>query len=67
MDWYVIQAYSGYEQKVKAALQERITLNNLSDDALSKLSWKFFFNASGRRATTDVRISDIIFNNSASS
>ena len=30
MDWYVIQAYSGYEQKVKAALQERITLNNLS-------------------------------------
>ena len=30
MDWYVIQAYSGYEQKVKAALLERITLNNLS-------------------------------------
>ena len=31
MDWYVIQAYSGYEQKVKAALEERIMLNNLSD------------------------------------
>ena len=31
MDWYVIQAYSGYEQKVKADLQERITLNNLSE------------------------------------
>ena len=31
MDWYVIQAYSGYEQKVKAALEERITLNNLSE------------------------------------
>ena len=27
MDWYVIQAYSGYEQKVKAALEERIALN----------------------------------------
>ena len=31
MEWYVIQAYSGYEQKVKAALQERIELNNLSE------------------------------------
>jgi transcriptional antiterminator NusG len=31
MDWYVIQAYSGYEQKVKAALEERIALNNLSE------------------------------------
>ena len=31
MDWYVIQAYSGYEQKVKVALEERILLNNLSD------------------------------------
>ena len=31
MDWYVIQAYSGYEQKVKVALEERISLNNLSD------------------------------------
>ena len=31
MDWYVIQAYSGYEQKVKAALEERISLNNLSE------------------------------------
>ena len=31
MEWYVIQAYSGYEQKVKAALQERIVLNNLSE------------------------------------
>ena len=31
MDWYVIQAYSGYEQKVKAALEERIAVNNLSE------------------------------------
>ncbi len=31
MDWYVIQAYSGYEQKVKAALEEKILLNNLSE------------------------------------
>ena len=31
MDWYVIQAYSGYEQKVKAAIEERIILNNLSE------------------------------------
>ena len=31
MDWYVIQAYSGYEQKVKAALEEKIELNNLSE------------------------------------
>ena len=31
MDWYVIQAYSGYEQKVKAALEEKIELNNLAD------------------------------------
>ena len=30
MDWYVIQAYSGYEQKVKMALEEKIELNNLS-------------------------------------
>jgi hypothetical protein len=30
MDWYVIQAYSGYEQKVKLALEEKIELNNLS-------------------------------------
>ena len=27
MDWYVDQAYSGYEQKVKAAMEERIILN----------------------------------------
>ena len=31
MDWYVIQAYSGYEQKVKAALEERIEMSGLSD------------------------------------
>ena len=31
MDWYVIQAYSGYEQKVKIALEERIMLNDLKD------------------------------------
>ena len=27
----MIQAYSGYEQKVKAALEERISLNNLTE------------------------------------
>ena len=31
MEWYVIQAYSGYEKKVKIALEEKIKLNNLSD------------------------------------
>ena len=31
MDWYVIQAYSGYEQKVKTAIEERIALNGLSE------------------------------------
>jgi transcriptional antiterminator NusG len=31
MDWYVIQAYSGYEQKVKTAIEERIQLANLSE------------------------------------
>ena len=31
MDWYVIQAYSGYEQKVKLALEEKIELNHLSE------------------------------------
>ena len=31
MEWYVIQAYSGYEQKVKLALEEKIELNNLSE------------------------------------
>ena len=31
MDWYVIQAYSGYEQKVKTALEEKIELNNLGE------------------------------------
>ena len=31
MEWYVIQAYSGYEQKVKIALEEKIELNNLSE------------------------------------
>ena len=29
MDWYIVQAYSGYELKVKAALEERIALANL--------------------------------------
>jgi len=31
MDWYVIQAYSGYEQKVKNAIEERIELANMKD------------------------------------
>jgi len=31
MDWYVIQAYSGYEQKVKTAIEERIQLANLGE------------------------------------
>ncbi len=31
MKWYVIQAYSGYEQKVKRALEERIRREALED------------------------------------
>ena len=31
MDWFVIQAYSGYEVKVKAALEEKILLEGLGD------------------------------------
>ena len=31
MNWYVIMAYSGYELKVKAALEERIELAGLKD------------------------------------
>lgn len=31
MKWYVIQTYSGYENKVKAALQERIKASGLED------------------------------------
>ncbi|MFL0801886.1 MAG: transcription termination/antitermination protein NusG [Agarilytica sp.] len=30
--WYVVHAYSGYEKKVAAALQERIELNGMEDD-----------------------------------
>ena len=29
MDWYVIQAYSNCEKKVKSALEERIDLSGL--------------------------------------
>ncbi len=29
--WYVVHAYSGYEKKVKAALEERIQLYNMQD------------------------------------
>ena len=29
--WYVVHAYSGYEKKVAAALQERIDLNKMQD------------------------------------
>ncbi len=31
MHWYVVQAYSGYELKVKHLLEERIQLNGLQD------------------------------------
>ena len=31
MNWYVIMAYSGYELKVKAAIEERIVLAGLQD------------------------------------
>ncbi len=31
MRWYVVQAYSGYEAKVKTMLQERIKLNELDN------------------------------------
>lgn len=31
MNWYVIMAYSGYELKVKAAIEERIALAGLED------------------------------------
>ena len=30
--WYVIQTYSGYENKVKDALQERIKQHNMEDE-----------------------------------
>ena len=29
--WYVVHAYSGYERKVKLALEERIALSDLQD------------------------------------
>jgi transcriptional antiterminator NusG len=29
MDWYVVQAYAGFELKAKQALEERVRLNNL--------------------------------------
>jgi len=32
MRWYVVQAYSGYENKVKASLEERIRQYNLQDN-----------------------------------
>ena len=31
MEWFVIQAYTGYEQKVKSAMEERINLANLAN------------------------------------
>lgn len=30
MDWYVVQAYSGFEMKAKEALEERVRLNNMT-------------------------------------
>lgn len=32
MKWYVVQAYSGYENKVKASLEERIKQYNMHND-----------------------------------
>lgn len=32
MRWYVVQAYSGYENKVKASLEERIRQYSMQDD-----------------------------------
>lgn len=32
MRWYVVQAYSGYENKVKASLEERIRQHNMQAD-----------------------------------
>jgi len=31
MDWYVLQAFSGYENKVKLALEDRIKRSGLQD------------------------------------
>ena len=31
MEWFVVQAYSGYGQKVKSAMEERINLANLAN------------------------------------
>lgn len=31
MRWYVIQAYSGYEKRVKTQIEERIALAGLQD------------------------------------
>ena len=45
MNWYVIMAYSGYELKVKAALEERIELAGLKDqfgEILVPTERKFF-------------------------
>jgi transcription termination/antitermination protein NusG len=46
VNWYVIMAYSGYELKVKAAIEERIALAGLQDQlksgAKKKTERKFF-------------------------
>ena len=31
MDWYVLQAFSGYENKVKLTLEDRIKRSGLQD------------------------------------
>ena len=31
MRWYVVHAYSGYEKKVAAALQDRVVLHGMED------------------------------------
>ena len=38
MRWYVVHAYSGYEKKVAAALQDRVALHGMEDRILAT-SW----------------------------
>ena len=40
MDWYVLQAFSGYENKVKLALEDRIKRSGLQD-SFEEISFAF--------------------------